>query len=121
MKNILVVDDSEMARKFYSYVLGQAGFRVQAAPDGVIALELLYGGNFDLLITDINMPRMDGFALIKEVRAEPLYESLPIMIFSTEDGLKDRAEGLGLGANLYIVKPSDPSHLIESVNSVLEL
>lgn len=120
MKDILVVDDSEMVRKFFSYVLGHAGYRVEVAEDGQIALDRFYRGGFDLVITDVNMPRLDGFGLIREIRAHGAYDTLPIIILSTEDGVDDRADGLGLGANLYLVKPSEPEHLVDCVRRVLE-
>lgn len=120
MKRILVVDDSEMVRKFYSYVLGHAGYQTEVAEDGVMALEQLYQASFDLLITDVNMPRMDGFSLIREVRSDSRFAALPLFILSTEDGIRDKADGLGLGANLYLIKPSDPEQLLASVRGVLE-
>lgn len=117
MKRILVVDDSDVILKFFSIVLGHAGYEVETAEHGEAALERLGAGRFDLVITDINMPRMDGFSLLRELKAR--HADLPCIILTTEDEAEDLATGLSLGAALYLVKPAEPDELVASVSKVL--
>jgi len=118
-KRILVVDDSEFVRKYHSYILAQANFDVLTAVDGNDGLEKLYTHRCDLILTDINMGHMDGYEFIRRVRAEAQYEDLPIIIISTEGEKTDRMKGFEAGANLYIVKPSEPAAMIENIRLVL--
>jgi two-component system, chemotaxis family, chemotaxis protein CheY len=118
-KTILIVDDSEFVRNYHSYILEQADFNVTTAVDGSDGLEKLYGQKVDLVLTDINMSNMDGYEFIRRVRAEGRYESLPIIIVSTESEARDKAKGFEAGANLYIVKPTTPEMVIENIRLVL--
>jgi two-component system chemotaxis response regulator CheY len=118
-KTILIVDDSEFVRNYHSYILEQADSHVTTAVDGSDGLEKLYAQPFDLVLTDINMSNMDGYEFIRRVRAEGRYESLPIIIVSTESEAKDKAKGFEAGANLYIVKPTTPEMVIENIRLVL--
>jgi two-component system chemotaxis response regulator CheY len=118
-KTILVVDDSEFVRNYHSYILERAEFGVIKAIDGSDGLEKLYSKGCDLVLTDINMGRMDGYEFIRRVRAEPLFRELPIIIISTEGDTADRMKGFDAGANLYIVKPCEPAVMIENVRLVL--
>src|SRR5919205_3790586 len=118
-KRILVVDDSEFVRNYHSHILTQADFDVLTAVDGNDGLEKLYTERCDLILTDINMGRMDGYEFIRRVRAEPRYEDLPIIIISTEGDKADKMKGFEAGANLYIVKPSEPAVMVENVRLVL--
>ena len=118
-KKILVVDDSEFVRNYHSYILAQASFDVLTAVDGNDGLEKLYANPCDLVLTDVNMGHMDGYEFIRRVRAEPQYEDLPIIIISTEAGNADKMKGFEAGANLYIVKPSEPAVMIENIRLVL--
>jgi two-component system, chemotaxis family, chemotaxis protein CheY len=104
-KQILIVDDSATVRKFVSVSLGMQGFNVVAACDGMDALEKLPQSNFDLVITDLNMPNMDGFGLIKALRENVQYQDMPIIILTslTDQGSKDL--GADLGVLSYLVKP----------------
>lgn len=104
-KTILAVDDSISIRKFISLALRVMGFRLITAVDGMEALEILPNQEIDLLITDLNMPNVDGFELIRTVRANPMYNELPIIILSSLSDQKDIQQGLSLGANSYLVKP----------------
>jgi len=118
-KRILVVDDSEFVRNYHSHILAQASFEVLTAVDGNDGLEKLYTHPCDLILTDINMAHMDGYEFIRRVRDEPQYEDLPIIIISTESGTADKMKGFEAGANLYIVKPSEPAIMIENIRLVL--
>jgi two-component system chemotaxis response regulator CheY len=116
---ILVVDDSEFVRNYHSHILTQAGFDVVTAVDGSDGLERLYTHACDVVLTDINMGHMDGYEFIRRVRSEPQYEDLPIIIISTEGDKADKMKGFEAGANLYIVKPSEPAVMVENIRLVL--
>ena len=119
-KKILIVDDSEMVRSFYYYVLKNAGFEVKSAMDGVDGLEkLLQNPDMELVITDINMPNMDGYSMIERIREDPQFETIPIIIISTEQEASDKQRGFDAGADIYVVKPVEPSVLIENVRILL--
>jgi|UniRef100_A0A7V3YHW0 two-component system chemotaxis response regulator CheY len=116
MVKVLIVDDSSMTRNFHAYVLRSAGFAVIDASDGVEALEKLYTeGDIACIITDLNMPNMDGLTFIRRVRQEPLFADVPIIVVTTLDDATDRKEGIRAGANFYLTKPIQPSVLVESV------
>lgn len=104
-RTILAVDDSSTVRKFVSVALTMQGFTVVTACDGMDALEKLPNQLVDLVITDLNMPNMDGFELIKALRENPAYKDLPVVILTslTDDVSKER--GVELGVNSYLVKP----------------
>ena len=118
-KRILIVDDSEFVRSYHSYILEQAQFHVITAVDGSDGLEKLYTNSCDLVLTDINMSNMDGYEFIRRVRADGKYNSLPIIIVSTESEGKDKRRGFEAGANLYIVKPSSPEMMVENIRMIL--
>jgi len=118
-KRILVVDDSEFVRRYHSHILARANYEVLTAVDGSDGLEKLFLHSCDLILTDINMGRMDGYEFIRRVRAEPRYEDLPIIILSTECDGADKMKGYEAGANLYMVKPSDPAMMVENIRLVL--
>ena len=118
-KTILIVDDSEFVRSYHSYILEQAHYRVITAVDGSDGLEKLYSNPCDLILSDINMSNMDGYEFIRRVRADQKYNSLPIIIVSTESEGRDKMKGFEAGANLYIVKPSTPEMMVENIRMVL--
>ena len=118
-KTILIVDDSEFVRSYHSYILEEADFEVITAVDGSDGLEKLYTNSCDLVLSDINMSNMDGYEFIRRVRADGKYNSLPIIIVSTESEAKDKMKGFEAGANLYIVKPSSPEMMVENIRMVL--
>ena len=118
-KTILIVDDSEFVRSYHTYILEQAQFHVITAVDGSDGLEKLYSNACDLVLTDINMSNMDGYEFIRRVRADGKYDSLPIIIVSTESETKDKMKGFEAGANLYIVKPSSPEMMVENIRMVM--
>ena len=105
MKNVLVVDDSPTVRKFVSVSLSMQGFNVVTACDGMDALEKLPQKKFDLMITDLNMPNMDGFELIKAMRENPEYAQLPVVILTSLGDEANKEQGARLGVGSYLVKP----------------
>jgi len=119
MKQILVIDDSETTRRFHADILESAGMGVVTAGDGNEGLERLFTGDFDLILSDVNMPGMDGYEFSRRVRREPLYDGIPIILVSTEAGAADKARGIAAGANLYVVKPVAPEALLAHVELVL--
>jgi len=119
-KHILIVDDSKTVRNLVAFIMKKEGFKVTAAEDGLDGLEKLYSmEKVDLIISDVNMPRMDGFTFIKTVREQETYRDVPIVILSTEGQEKDIQQGLGLGANLYMVKPAQPEKMVKNVRMLL--
>lgn len=116
---ILVADDSPTIRKFVSASLGLSGFEVVSACDGMEAVEKLPNHRIDLIITDLNMPNLDGFEFIKIVRGNELYKDIPIIILSSLGGREDIERGLECGANSYVVKPFDPKRIQYEVSKYL--
>lgn len=104
-RHVLIVDDGSLVRLYYRGILEAAGFIVTEAINGIEAMEKVLSTRFDLLIVDINMPRMDGLAFLHTLRATPSVASLPVLIASTETGVQDRAAARLAGANLYLAKP----------------
>lgn len=102
---ILIVDDSPTVRKFVSVSLTIQGFTVVAACDGMDALEKLPSSDVDLVITDLNMPKMDGFELIKALRETPDYKNLPVIILSSLSDQVNKERGEQLGVSSYVIKP----------------
>jgi two-component system, chemotaxis family, chemotaxis protein CheY len=104
-------------RSFVAAALeNDGGWEVTHAASGFAALQLLPKGQFDLVITDVNMPDINGLELIKFVRSNPSYEKTPLIIISTEGRERDRDRGMSLGANAYLVKPFTPAALLETVH-----
>ena len=119
-KHILIVDDSKTVRNLVAFIMKKEGFKVTMAEDGLDGLEKLYSSEqIDLIISDINMPRMDGFTFIKTVREQPSYRDLPIVVLSTEGQEKDIQQGIQLGANMYMVKPAQPDKMVKNVLMLL--
>lgn len=117
-KQILIVDDSKTMRDMVNFTLTNAGFRVSEAKDGVEALVVLEGQSFDLIITDLNMPNMDGFGLIEHVRQHAKNRFLPILMLTTESDPGKKERGKQAGATGWIVKPFNPEKLVQVVNKV---
>lgn len=115
---ILTVDDSASMRALLLGALKGAGFAVDQAGDGLAALEWLAGNECDLVITDINMPRLDGFGLIERLRAASAHRDLPILVLSTESSDEKKARARAAGATGWIVKPFDTAKLVAAVRRV---
>lgn len=118
-KKILVVDDSESIRMLVSTILENAGFEVERAIDGQDALQVLNEKPFNLIITDLNMPRMDGISLIEEVRVTPHHNRVPILMLTTESQTSFKEKARNAGATGWIVKPFVADSLLAVINKVL--
>ena len=119
-KHILIVDDSKTIRNLVAFIMKKEGFTISTAEDGLDGLEKLYAADhIDLIVSDINMPRMDGFTFIKTVREQDAYRDIPIVVLSTEGQDHDIQLGLSLGANLYMVKPAQPDKMVKNVRMLL--
>jgi two-component system chemotaxis response regulator CheY len=118
-KCILIVDDSETVRQVLQLALGNAGYQVVEAEDGFDALAKLSGAQIDMLITDLNMPNMDGLELIKKVREEGKHRFTPIVMLTTESSEEKKKAGREAGASGWIVKPFKPEQLLKVVKMVL--
>lgn len=116
----LVVDDSEFTRNMVSDVLKFIGFEVINAKDGKDALEKSLSEDISLFMVDINMPRMDGYTLIRKLREQERYVKTPIVILSTEREEKDVEAGLEAGADLYLKKPIKPKVLLKEIKKILK-
>ncbi len=119
MATILAVDDSNSMRQMVSFTLKQAGHEVMEASDGVEALELAKKNDFGLVISDVNMPRMDGISLIKELRTLPDYRFTPLLMLTTEASAEKKREGKDAGATGWLVKPFNPDQLLATISRVL--
>jgi len=118
-KKILIVDDSITIRQLVSSTLTEAGFEVMQAQHGQEALEKSLGTNLDLIITDLNMPVMDGISFIKNVRSSTSNKFVPILMLTTESQAEKKMEGKAAGATGWIVKPFDPPKLLAVITKVL--
>jgi len=117
-KKVLAVDDSKSLRQMVSFTLRGAGFDVVEAENGQEALEISRKEAFNLVLTDQNMPRMDGLALVRSLRALPAYQKVPILVLTTESSDEMKQQGRAAGATGWIVKPFNPERLIEIVKKV---
>ena len=115
-RRILVVDDSSLVRLYYRSTLEKAGFDVEQAINGIEAMEKVLSQSFDLVIVDVNMPRMDGFTFLRSLRSGAAdVATLPALMISTESGEQDIAEARVAGANFYLVKPVAEAELVRHV------
>ena len=115
---VLTVDDSRTMRQMLQHALTQAGFSVIQAEDGVEGLEVLSRSSPDAIVTDINMPRMDGFGFIEEVRRQSDYRAIPILVLTTESDGEKKERARRAGATGWIVKPFDPEKLVNAIRRV---
>ena len=118
MATILAVDDSASMRQMVSFTLKSAGYSVVEAVDGVDALAKAKTMKANIVITDVNMPNMDGISLIAELRKLPDYKFIPILMLTTESGVSKKQEGKAAGATGWIVKPFNPDQLLSTVKRV---
>ncbi|MGB9887528.1 MAG: response regulator [Moorellales bacterium] len=109
---VLVVDDSLTARKYCAKILSSAGFHVEEAANGYEALEKCLQQDYDVILADVNMPKMSGYELVQELRRQAETAHTPVVMISTEAGEDDRLEGYRAGANLFLVKPVSPEALV---------
>ena len=114
-KTILVVDDSASLRQVVGIALRGAGYNVIEACDGKDALAKLTGQKVHLMISDVNMPNMDGITFVKQVKQNPLYKFTPIVMLTTESAENKKAEGQAAGAKAWVVKPFKPDQLLGAV------
>ena len=117
-KTILTVDDSRTMRDMLRLALTDAGFDVLQAEDGVHGLEVLQGEMPDVIVTDINMPRMDGYGFIEGVRSDPRCRTIPILVLTTESSPEKKMRARDAGATGWIVKPFNPEKLVEAIRRV---
>jgi two-component system chemotaxis response regulator CheY len=120
MPLILAVDDSPSMRKMVSFTLLGAGFQVVEAVDGMDAFEKAQLQSFDLVLTDQNMPRLDGLGLTRKLREHPKFKSVPILMLTTESSDLMKQAGRSAGATGWLVKPFDPARLIEVIKKVVK-
>ena len=118
-KTILAVDDSSSLRQMVAFSLKAAGDQVVEAVDGQDGLEKAKQQTVDLVLTDQNMPKMDGLTLIKSLRGLPTYAKVPILMLTTDSSEEMKSKGRAAGANGWLVKPFDPQRLIEVVKKVI--
>ena len=119
MHSILAVDDSASMRQMVTFTLKSAGYNVVEAVDGQDAWEKSGNRDFDLVLTDQNMPRMDGISLTKKLRDSPRFKSTPILILTTESSDEMKQAGRSAGATGWLVKPFDPAKLLEVIKKVV--
>jgi two-component system chemotaxis response regulator CheY len=123
MHSILAVDDSASMRQMVAFTLKSAGYAVVEAVDGQDAWEKANGSagrDFDLVLTDQNMPNMDGISLTRKLRSNPKYASTPILILTTESSDQMKQSGRAAGATGWLVKPFDPTKLLEVIKKVIK-
>ncbi len=119
MASILAVDDSASMRQMVSFTLKSAGHLVTEAEDGQVALNLARNGSYDLVLTDVNMPNMDGITLIGELRKLPNYKFTPLLMLTTESSMDKKMAGKNAGATGWIVKPFNPDQLLAVIKKAL--
>lgn len=118
----LVVEDSPMMRQLIVFALARIkGIQVTEAEDGVDGLKKLAQKRFDIVLTDINMPMMDGLKLVKRIRGDAVHKDIPIIVITTEGAAEDRQRAMALGANAYITKPIQAPQVIAKVKELLKL
>ncbi len=118
-KTIMTVDDSTSVRQMVSFTLQEAGYGVIEACDGKDALSKIQNAELDLILTDLNMPVMDGIELIKNVRIHPAHKFIPILMLTTESQNEKKLQGKSAGATGWIVKPFKPEQLLNVVKKVI--
>ncbi len=119
IRTILAVDDSASIRQMVAFTLKGAGYEVLEATDGQDGLDKAKGRQVSLVLTDQNMPRMDGLTLIRSLRGMPEYRNVPILVLTTESGQDMKARGKAAGATGWLVKPFDPRRLVDVVKKII--
>ena len=111
MKKILIVDDAMTVRMYHRQLMEALGFEVDEAENGIEALEKGLNKAYDLFLVDVNMPKMDGYRLVEEIRKTPSMQSIPVIMISTEESETDKEKAYLSGANFYVVKPAKADEL----------
>jgi len=119
MATILAVDDSSSMRQMVTFTLKSDGYDVTEAEDGAVALNIAKGKPFDLVLTDVNMPNMDGITLISELRKLPSFKGTPLLMLTTESATDKKQAGKNAGATGWIVKPFNPEQLLSVIKRAL--
>jgi two-component system, chemotaxis family, chemotaxis protein CheY len=119
MARILSVDDSNSVRQMVAFALKSAGHEVEQAEDGVEAFSKASSGQFDLILSDVNMPNMNGLELTKKLRETEQYKFTPIILLTTESGSDMKSQGKEVGATGWIVKPFNPEKLLATIQKVV--
>ncbi|KFI13076.1 response regulator [Vibrio coralliilyticus] len=119
MTKILAVDDSVSIRQMVSHTLRDAGYEVETANDGRDALNKVASSKFDVVISDVNMPNMGGFELVKALRDKPQYRFVPILMLTTETSTEKKQQGKSAGATGWLVKPFNPETLLKTLKRVI--
>lgn len=119
MANVLAVDDSASMRQMVAFTLKGAGYDVTEAVDGQDALDKARAGAVDVVLTDVNMPNMDGIELIRQLRGLPQYKFTPMLLLTTESAADKKAAGKAAGATGWLVKPFNPDQLLATLAKVL--
>lgn len=120
MAKILAVDDARTMRELVRSILEAEGHEVVVAEDGVKAIEFARGNAVDLVLTDINMPNMNGISLVTKLRLLADYENTPIIMLTTESSDYKKTKARNMGADAWLQKPFDPARLLKAVNTMLE-
>lgn len=115
MKHILIIDDAATVRMYHRQLLEQAGFLVDEAVNGIEAMEKSLLHSYDLFVVDVNMPKMDGYTFLRELRTRDDIHQAPAVMVSTESEDKDQLAAFVAGANFYLVKPAKPGDLVRAV------
>jgi two-component system chemotaxis sensor kinase CheA len=119
-KRVLVAEDSITSRDLLKNILEASGYQVETAIDGIDAFTKLRSGNFDLIVSDVEMPRMNGFGLTAKIRADNKFADFPVVLVTSADSRADREQGIDVGANAYIAKSSfDQSNLLEVIRRLI--
>jgi two-component system chemotaxis response regulator CheY len=119
MKTILIVDDAATVRMYHRSILEGAGYAVDEAVNGIEALEKALSASYDLYLVDVNMPKLDGYSFVRELRAHADIPQAPAVMVSTEAKPSDQAKAYLAGANLYLIKPTRPDILLGHVRLLL--
>ncbi|MBI5587517.1 MAG: response regulator [Deltaproteobacteria bacterium] len=118
-KKILIVDDCDTTRKLLSYIVRERGYKIMSASNGIEALEVMASNPVDLVLTDLNMPQMDGFELSRNIRSVDAYRDLPIIMVTTEAGDADKQMGKDAGVSTFLTKPISPQRLLYEIEKLL--
>lgn len=119
MKHILIVDDAATVRMYHRNILEKAGYQVDEAINGLEALEKALNTTYDLYLVDVNMPKMDGYTFVRELRGHATIPQAPAVMISTEAKASDQSKAYEAGANLYVIKPARPEDLVSHVRMLL--